>query len=105
MFNVKIIRWPDLDLKNDFDSTGALIANLDLVVTVGTAVNPLSASSGTPVYLMAGKGWPNLGTDFYPWFNNVTCFLPKTTGGISSCIPDVASAIQKLILENKVTTL
>lgn len=105
LFDVKIIRWPDLDLKNDFDSTGALIANLDLVVTVGTAVNPLSASIGTPVYLMAGKGWPNLGTDFYPWFNNVTCFLPKTTGGISSCIPDVASAIQKLILENKVTTL
>jgi tetratricopeptide (TPR) repeat protein len=105
LFNVKIIRWPDLDLKNDFDSTGALIANLDLVVTVGTAVNPLSASIGTRVYLMAGNGWPNLGTDFYPWFNNVTCFFPKTTGDISSCIPAVASAIQKLILENKVTTL
>jgi tetratricopeptide (TPR) repeat protein len=105
LFDVKIIRWQELDLKNDFDSTSALMANLDLVVTVGTAVNPLAASIGIPVYLMAGKGWPNLGTDFYPWFSNVTCFFPRTTGGITSCIPDVAAAIQKMILENKVTTL
>jgi len=101
LFDVKIIRWPDLDLKNDFDSTCALMANLDLVVTVGTAVNPLAASIGIPVFLMSGQGWPNLGTDFYPWFKNVTCIFPKTKGDVSSCIPEVAAAIEVLKLKKK----
>ena len=105
LFDVKIVRWPELDLKNDFDSTGALIANLDLVVTVGTAVNPLAASIGTPVYLMSGQGWPNLGTNYYPWFSSVTCFFPTVNGDVSSCILGVAAAISQLKLENKVTTL
>lgn len=105
LFDVKIIRWPELDLKNDFDSTGALIANLDLVVTVGTAVNPLAASIGTLVFLMSGQGWPNLGTDFYPWFSNVTCFFPTVKGDVSSCIAEVADAIKQMKLESKVTTL
>jgi len=105
LFDVEVIRWPDLDLKNDFDSTGALIANLDLVVTVGTAVNPLAASIGTPVYLMSGQGWPNLGTDYYPWFSNVTCFFPTKHGDVSTCIPGVSAAIRQMKLKKKVTTL
>ena len=105
LFDIKVIRWLELDLKNDFDSTSALMANLDLVVTVGTAVNPLAASLGVPVYLMSGKGWPNLGTDFYPWFKNVKCFFPKTHGDVSSCIPEVAEAIKLLKLDNNITTL
>ena len=95
LFGIKIMRWPDLDLKNDFESTMALMSNLDLVITVGTAVNPMAASIGIPVYLMAGKGWPNLGTDFYPWFENVTCFFPELIGNVNSCIPDVAKALNQ----------
>jgi hypothetical protein len=105
LFDIKIIRWPELDLKNDFDSTGALMSNLDLVVTVGTAVNPLAAAIGVPVYLMAGQGWPNLGTGSYPWFSNVTCFFPKINGDVASCIHEVAVAIEQMKLKNMVTTL
>ena len=95
LFDIKIMRWPELDLKNDFESTMALMSNLDLVVTVGTAVSPMAASIGIPVYLMAGKGWPNLGTDYYPWFKNVNCFFPKLNGDVGSCIPDVAKALNQ----------
>ena len=93
---MKIIRWPELDLKNDFESTMALMSTLDVVITVGTAVNSMAASIGVPVYLMSGKGWPNLGTDYYPWFKNVTCFFPKFKGDINSCIPEVAQALEQL---------
>ena len=97
LFNTKIIRWSDLDLKNDFESTMALISNLDLVVTVATAVNPMAASIGVPVFLMSVYDWPNLGTNYYPWFENVTCFFPKLNSDVNSCIPDVAKAIEQSI--------
>jgi hypothetical protein len=97
LFDIKIIRWTDLDLKNDFESTMALISNLDLVVTVATAVNPMAASIGVPVFLMSVYDWPNLGTNYYPWFENVTCFFPKLNADVNSCIPDVAKAIEQSI--------
>jgi tetratricopeptide (TPR) repeat protein len=105
LFDIKVIRWQELDLKNDFDSTGALIANLDLVVTVATAVSPLAASIGIPVFLMGTPDWANLGTNYFPWFNNITCFFPKTKGEVCSCIPEVAESIEQIKLKNKVTTL
>ncbi|MGL5290338.1 MAG: tetratricopeptide repeat protein [Vibrionaceae bacterium] len=40
----------DLDLKNDFETSAALIANLDAVVTAGTAVHRLTCAVGTPCY-------------------------------------------------------
>jgi len=95
LFGIKIMRWSELDLKNDFESTMALMSNLDLVVTVGTAVSPMAASIGIPVYLMTRKGWPNLGTDYYPWFKNVDCFFPKLNGDLGSCIQDVAKALNQ----------
>ena len=101
LFNIKIMRWSDLDLKNDFDSTSALIANLDLVVTVATAVSPLAASTGIPVFLMGLPDWVNLGTDYYPWFNNITCFFPITKGDVSSCLPEVAASIVQMKLKTR----
>ncbi|MGL4826361.1 MAG: tetratricopeptide repeat protein [Vibrionaceae bacterium] len=40
----------ELDLKNDFETSAALIANLDAVVTAGTAVHRLTCAVGTPCY-------------------------------------------------------
>jgi tetratricopeptide (TPR) repeat protein len=44
--DINIIRWDDLDLKNDLDSVLALISRLDLVITVGTAVSCLAGIIG-----------------------------------------------------------
>ncbi|MGL5336894.1 MAG: tetratricopeptide repeat protein [Enterovibrio sp.] len=40
----------ELDLKDDFETSAALIANLDAVVTAGTAVHRLTCAVGTPCY-------------------------------------------------------
>ncbi len=42
----RFINFPKLDLKNDFDSTSALIKSLDLVFTASTAVLALSGAIG-----------------------------------------------------------
>ena len=61
--DVEIIRWKELDLKNDIDSIISLISRLDLVITVGTAVSAMAASIGKPVFRIGLKAWINLGTN------------------------------------------
>ena len=92
-FGVHIIRWADLDLKNNFDSTLALISRLDVVVTVGTAVSPMAAAVGVRVLLMSAKGWPNLGTEYYPWFPNIQCIFPPTGGIVAECLSEAAELL------------
>ena len=90
---VKILRWDDLDLKNDFKSTLALISRLDFVITAATAVHTMAAGVGVKTILMSSYGWTNVGTNYYPWFPNVEFvsasddFQPKP---VSNCIPKVA---------------
>jgi tetratricopeptide (TPR) repeat protein len=95
-FNIEINRWDDLDLKNDFDSTMALISRLDLVISVGTAVAPMAASIGVPVILMTPRDWTNLGTDHFPFFENITCLFPPQGESVSACIKDVSKILLQL---------
>ena len=92
--NRKIHRWSDLDLKNDFEHTMALISNLDLVITVGTAVNPMAGSLGIRTILIGGKGWPNLGTDYYPWFPNTKCVFPTVRDHVATTLAEVENLLK-----------
>lgn len=47
----KVIQLEGLDLRNDFTATAAVIANLDAVITAGTAVHRLTAAVGTPCHV------------------------------------------------------
>jgi len=44
-FFIDLIHWPDLDLRNDLEGVAALIANMDCVVSVGTAVAQMTGPS------------------------------------------------------------
>jgi len=71
---ISIIRWNDLDLKNDLENVFGLIKNLDTVVTVGTAVSSLAASCNIPTLLLIKPSWLMLGQkDNYPWYK---CVVP-----------------------------
>lgn len=75
---IKILRWSDLDLKNDLENVLGLIKNLDAVVTVGTAVSSLAASCEVPTFLLSHQSWLMLGqTEKYPWYK---CVVPLITG-------------------------
>lgn len=72
-FGVKIIRWDDLDLKNDFDEVFSLISCLDAVVSAPTTVSSLSGSLDIPTMLVSKSiSWDALGVKdgFYPWYKN-----------------------------------
>lgn len=93
---ISILRWPDLDLKNDLESLIALISLLDCVVTVGTAVSSLSAAVGKKTYLVAHKSWMFMGEeDFYPWYSCVTPLLADRGDHVAQKIELLPSIIQK----------
>jgi tetratricopeptide (TPR) repeat protein len=94
--DVKIIRWPDINLKDDFDSTTALMSQLDLIITVGTTVFSMGAAIGLPVILMSQKGWANFGTTYYPIFSNVTCLFPPKGQTVAHCLEEAAKIISEL---------
>ena len=77
-FGVDIHDFTDLDLKHAQDDNAALCRALDLVVSAPTAAGALAGAVGTEVWLLtAGKVWPALGTDRFPWFVKSRVLSPK----------------------------
>ena len=83
-----------LDLKNDIDGAAALSAALDLVLSAPTAAAATAASVGTEVwFLTAGRTWPQLGTDEYPWYRKTKVFSPEKFGAWEDLIPRAGEAL------------
>jgi tetratricopeptide (TPR) repeat protein len=96
-FGVSILRWKDLDLKNDIDDVFALMDCLDLVITAATAVNPMAGSIGKATFLLQDSwGWSNIGTDYYPWFPNTRCFVPESGNSPAEVMPDIAAIVSSI---------
>ncbi|HEY4274300.1 MAG TPA: tetratricopeptide repeat protein [Rhizomicrobium sp.] len=83
-----------LDLRNDIEGTAALCAALDLVLSAPTAAAATAASVGAKVwFLAAGRTWPQLGTDEYPWYADTKVFAPKSFGDWPALMADVSAAL------------
>lgn len=94
LHGVEIRRIEGLDLKNDIDGAAALSAALDLVISAPTAAAATAASVGTEVwFLTAGRTWPQLGTDEYPWYRKSRVFSPASFGDWDALIPRVGEAL------------
>ena len=90
---------PVVDLSpwiTDLADTAAAIANLDLVVTVDTAVAHLAGALGKPVWLLLWRNadwrWGIDRTDSY-WYPNVRVFRQRTAGDWGVVLNDIASAL------------
>lgn len=93
-----ILRWDDLDLKNDLDDVFALMSCLDFVVTVGTAVASMAGALGLRTILLATSGWDTLGSsERHPFSPNtrLTGYEPKP-GEPINLAPELAKVPQLL---------
>jgi tetratricopeptide (TPR) repeat protein len=81
----------------DFADTAALIANLDLVISVDTAVAHLAAALGKPVWLLDRFDpcwrWLTGRTDS-PWYPTLRLFRQSKPGDWDTVIAEVAAALQ-----------
>ena len=84
------------DALGDFADTAALLANLDLVVAVDTAVAHLAAAMGLPVWLLlpfnADWRWL-LGREDSPWYPRMRLFRQPEIGDWDSVIRRVGAEL------------
>lgn len=87
------------DWSHDMADTAALIANLDLVVTVDTSVAHVAAASGAKVLLMLRRHgdwrWGRDRTDSH-WYPDVEIFRQEREGAWEPVIAQVAARLAQL---------
>ena len=80
----------------DFGETAALIANLDLVITVDTAMGHLTGALGRPVWILLPKAcdwrWMLQRSDS-PWYPTARLFRQQTPGAWEPVIAEAAAAL------------
>jgi len=85
------------DALTDFAETAALIANLDLVITVDTAVGHLAGALGKPVWMLVRSlsDWRWLtDREDTPWYPTMRLFRQKRPGDWAEAIDRVAAALR-----------
>jgi tetratricopeptide (TPR) repeat protein len=84
----------------DFAETAALIAELDLVISVDTAVAHLAGALGKPIWLLnrfdADWRWM-LGGELSPWYPGLRQFRQPARGEWGSVIRQVRAALNALV--------
>ena len=95
---MELIDWTE-EL-NDFADTAALIANLDLVISVDTAVVHLAGAMGKPVWTLLpfAPDWRwLLDRQDSPWYPTMRLFRQPSIGDWDSVMQRVAGALSELV--------
>jgi tetratricopeptide (TPR) repeat protein len=85
--------------QTDFHETAALIANLDLVISVDTSVGHLAGAMGAPTWqpLMKRADWRHtLETDHSYWYSQVRYFRQATAGNWYPVVETLRSRLAEL---------
>ncbi|MGC1445062.1 MAG: glycosyltransferase family 9 protein, partial [Xanthobacteraceae bacterium] len=81
-----------------FEDTAALIANLDLVISVDTAVAHLAGALGKPVWILSRFDgcwrWLN-GREDSPWYPTARLFHQKAPGARDEVIARLRDALSR----------
>ncbi len=84
---------------SDFGDTAAIIANLDLVITIDTAVAHLAGALGAATWVML-KYSPDwrwlLDRDDSPWYSTVQLFRQQSPGDWDGVVREVAAELMEL---------
>lgn len=96
-----LISFPDLDTINGpFMDTAALIKNLDLIITVDTAIAHLAGALNAPTVLLlpyhADWRWLHQRTDS-PWYPSITIIRQQRVGDWQSVIDTVKLHLTKIM--------
>jgi tetratricopeptide (TPR) repeat protein len=92
------------DMLGDFSDTAALVAELDLVIAVDTAVVHLAGALGKPVWILvqATPDWRwLLARDDSPWYPTARLFRQDATRTWDGAIARVRDALRQTIAEQR----
>lgn len=90
------------ELENWLD-TAAIVAQLDILITVDTAAAHLAAAMGKPVWLMLSTEvdwrWGETGTDT-PWYGSMRLFRQQAQGDWSGVSAQLEQALQQALAQH-----
>jgi len=96
LLNIQILRWSDINLKDDLETVLALTSELDCVVSIGSAVSVIAASAGVNTLVLLQRSWVLLGnSENYPWYPNVRAFTVEVNEHVGINIKSLDSYIVK----------
>jgi len=82
----------------DFSDSAALLAELDLIITVDTSIAHLAGALGRPVWTMLpfAPDWRwGLGRTDSPWYPSMRLFRQPSRGDWAAVVEEVASALRQ----------
>jgi tetratricopeptide (TPR) repeat protein len=86
-----------LEARNDFDGTAALVAELDLIVTVDTSIAHLAGALARATWILLPFAtdwrWQQARSDS-PWYPTVRLFRQPRRGDWTSVVADVRAALE-----------
>ena len=90
----------DADALSDFEETAALVTNLDLVITVDTAVGHLTGALGRPAWILTPRPsdwrWLLERSDS-PWYPSVRLFRQPAPGVWDAPVREAAEALRAFV--------
>jgi Flp pilus assembly protein TadD len=97
-FGIQILRWADVDYKYDLDKVFAIIQNLDVVFSVGSAPLCMAGSIGKLSLTLSPIGcWQNFGKKDpkanLPWFRDVF-FEPRHSENLALRMQELVQAYE-----------
>ncbi len=95
----RLIDW--VEELSDFDETAALAMNLDLIISVDTAVAHLAGGLGRPVWLLNrfASEWRWLREcEDSPWYPSMRIYTQKKSGDWGEVVMRIANALDSLYL-------
>jgi ADP-heptose:LPS heptosyltransferase len=88
----------ELPLRNDFDGTAALVAELDLIVTVDTSIAHVAGALAKPVWILlpfaADWRWQQARAD-NPWYPTARLFRQPAPGAWDAVVRDVIATLRE----------
>lgn len=93
--DISVLRWSDVNLKDDLEAVLGIIHHLDHVVSTSTAVVPLAGAMNKHTYFLGRPSWILLGEKhIYPWHASVSPVLVPQSKPIASGILSVIDLLQ-----------
>ena len=93
---VEIIRWEDINQKDELDKVFALMKCLDLVISVNTAPLRMAGSVGLSTLSVSKRGWSRFDSTTgqnCPWFQQTLFLDPDSSGRFESRMTDIHNLV------------
>lgn len=103
MYGIKVHHWERAAEARNYDETAALVAELDMVISVTTAVIHLSGALGVPCLVLTPKHprwFYGLEGDDLPWYKSVQLIRQKKAGDWLDPINEAAIRLRDFVRQD-----